>query len=206
MTDITLIPIYFGINLVTIYSVSSTTSRYVHSFSSTILNPIHTLYSKALTFKNYNHKLFKNLENLSFLITFSLGLMLFVFSDFLITIWISEEFATQTDFIFKALIFSWIFHAFAIPYFQFLEAKRKEIKNFYGTIILSVVTIIGLFLGVIYSKLELFAISRIGASILFNIFLFYSYSRYNKGSVTKHVLKLILVTVLILLSIILKIT
>ena len=124
--------------------------------------------------------------------------MLFVFSDFLITIWISEEFATQTDFIFKALIFSWIFHAFAIPYFQFLEAKRKEIKNFYGTIILSVVTIIGLFLGVIYSKLELFAISRIGASILFNIFLFYSYSRYNKGSVTKHVLKLILVTVLIL--------
>jgi O-antigen/teichoic acid export membrane protein len=204
LMDVTMIPLYFGINFVTAYAVSSNTSRYVHSFSSTILSPIHTLYSKVLNSKNIDYLLINKLGRLSFLISSSLGFLLFVFSDFLISIWIGDEFAKETDIIFKLLILSWTYHAISIPSFQFLEAKRMEIKNFYGSLFLTCITFFGIVIGIYYSKLEYFALFRLLASLTFNLFLFYNYSKFIKGSYLKHLLKLSVLTMLILIVYLLK--
>ena len=73
-----------------------------------------------------------------------------------------------------------------------------EIKNVYGSLFLTSVTCIGIAFGIYFSNIEYFALSRLLASLVFNLFLYYNYSKFIKTSILTHFFKLLFLTLLIL--------
>ena len=169
LLDISLVPLGFGLNAVTAYSISANTSRHTHGFTSSILSPVHPYLSYL---KNSDHNYLssrsvKELTRISLVIPKIIGVNFFLWSEALIELWISKDFSLETFFLFKILILSWTIHSCSSIGFRINEVEGNERKNLSATNFLVLCSLVGIISGLLLKSLILFAIGRLIGSIIF---------------------------------------
>jgi O-antigen/teichoic acid export membrane protein len=172
LMDVSALPFLgFGFSSVTIYSVSSNTSRYIHGFNSAILSPVHSFLSTEKTIiDNYlKSKNINKVVEISKYIPAIIGLNLFVMSEFIMSFWISNEFANESFYVFKILILSWTIHSYCTIGFRINEVNNDEKLNLKSSFSLMISSILGIILGFIFQNFIFFALGRLLGSIIFSI-------------------------------------
>jgi O-antigen/teichoic acid export membrane protein len=173
LIDITLIPIFLSIELVSYYVLSLNFTKLIHSLSGAILAPMPVILANSNKEDSIGLLSDKTNKFLSINLAVVLIFTLFVifFHKELVTLWINIDFAKNVENVVILLTISWMFHSLSITAFQFFESNNLSKVNFSSSLVLSLIT---LFLFFLFKDFGLigFAAARIIGTFFFLIILY----------------------------------